>query len=399
VLRLLLVLPLLLHAVSVPRLDLLGGRGGVAELALVCVGVGVLFTEGVRFDRRALAWLVALLPLLASIPLALDRSAAAVQCVVLVYVGGLYVIGVRLGSRADGAISLHVYTAGCVFVAMLGLVGVVLAWCGLDSHDLARSYQMIITSPRATGPTETPAMLGVACSTGLVGTCVLAQHGVIGTRTSWLYAAALAAALVATQSRAVAVMLVALPFALLEVSLARWSRRALVVVAASGFAMLIGSLRFRLLPLTVEPPFIDLHTSLYAMCHELAADTFSNHPLSGVGLEGFHDAFRSQFTSSRFAEAFEGLPMLPDGAALDPHSTYFGYLAEAGVFGIASELSFLGLIVVCLRRSRGPLLAAFVVAVLSGLFLDVLTNRALALLIGLLVGLESHDTNTTQSPR
>ena len=83
---------------------------------------------------------------------------------------------------------------------------------------------------------------------------------------------------------------------------------------------------------------------------------------------------------------------------IDTHSTWLGYLAEAGLLG---GLVLLSLVLLALHaRRRAPSLELEVVLVFTAataVFADVLTSRELALVIGVLGARRSRDEPALQA--
>jgi O-antigen ligase len=141
-----------------------------------------------------------------------------------------------------------------------------------------------------------------------------------------------------------------------------------------------------MLPLSSSAPFFDTRPNLYRAAHTVDLEVFASAPITGVGLETFAKAWPMHDDGARFAANFAGSQEHLVGVPLDTHSTWLGYLAEAGVFG---GLVLVALVVLALRSRRGgrpELDAALVFAAATGVFVDVLTNRELAVVIGVLVG-------------
>jgi hypothetical protein len=164
-----------------------------------------------------------------------------------------------------------------------------------------------------------------------------------------------------------------------------------VIMALAGTA---ASITWRLVPVTAQWPFIDLHPSPYRVCHEIAWKTFVEHPLAGVGLENFAAAWPRYYEPARHDPAFAGMSLgsgRSEGAGpswrelpLDPHGTPQGYLAEAGV-PAGLMLLGLGLLLWRVKETELPESAAYLAALaLAALSLDVLTERSTWALLGLL---------------
>ena len=102
--------------------------------------------------------------------------------------------------------------------------------------------------------------------------------------------------------------------------------------------VLLLSLWFRVVPLRPTSPFIDTGIGPYRVCHDIAWSMFRAHPLTGVGLENFHRAWPDHYDPARHDAAYRGGAEVLRGRPLDPHGTVQGYLAEAGLPGLAAVM-------------------------------------------------------------
>ncbi len=69
---------------------------------------------------------------------------------------------------------------------------------------------------------------------------------------------------------------------------------------------------------------VDYQTMSYFRIKEVALDAFRSRPLVGIGFEQFHAVTETAFQQGRLTAPYR---------AIDPHSTFIGRLAEAGVVG------------------------------------------------------------------
>ena len=332
--------PLVHQAPHVSAADLLAG----VALALY------LLIE--RLPRAA--WLrvgVLVLALAPSVALAADRRSAAVQLGGLVYVMLLSGAAMSLAARRqrDGLIAI---VAGAALACVLGFV----VW---------ESY-LWMALPRPLGLTESPAMLSMIALAGLFAVRTLGRWRALQLL-FW-------AILVAAQSRI-------LLCAIVGVAIVAWRRRrALASIAIAGaLALFCASLVWRVVPLSSSPPFIDTHPSPYRVCHDVGWRAFAAHPLAGVGLRGFRDAWPRYVDEPTARAAFA--PMSP--MARDPHGTLTGYLAEAGLPALAL-LGFLAWDVWRRRVASREAIGYFAALVLASFTLDLLTERSTWALVGLL---------------
>lgn len=172
-------------------------------------------------------------------------------------------------------------------------------------------------------------------------------------------------------------------------STSRGVRVALRVALAVSIVFVLASLRVRFFPLSSTPPFVDLRPPLYVPPHTLALEMFRAHPIVGVGLECFTLAWPLFDDGTRFLAIYRGGYEERLGVPLDTHSTWLGFLAEAGVFGGLVLLGLVGLLVMSRRGLRDKTLLDPLLYFILGisLFLDVLTSRELALILGAVLGL------------
>jgi hypothetical protein len=286
-----------------------------------------------------------------SVWVAIDRRHAALQLAGLAYVmlfsGAAWSLAQR--RQRDGLIAL---VAGAAIACALGAV-------------LTERY-FWMRWPRPVGPTESPAMLSMIALAGLFG--LRALGSAIG-RWRWL-ALLFWATLVAAQSR---ILLVAI----IGASVEAWPRRRILASTAIvvALAFFVTSLVWRVVPLSISPPHIDTHPSPYAICHDIGWRAFAAHPLTGVGLRSFHEAWARYVDARVAAQSFAPMPVTPR----DPHATLQGYLAEAGL----PALLLLGFLAVEVWRRRG-FSGYFVALLLASCTLDLLTERTTWALLGLL---------------
>ncbi len=387
-------LALLFHGVTAPRLGAPFGPARAADVALL-LGLGA-FAVGARasIQRASLGWAACVAILGLGIPWADAPGRALTQLFVLLYVGALFALGRELGRRDVGSLALTAFVAGCVACSLAGIAGVVGEVVLGESFGWARRYAFIVTTPRAVGPTESPAMLGIVAACGLVGVWALHRSGALGRGRAIALGMTLGLALLLTQSRPILDLVAG---ASVAVAIGKGSRgtKALALACGAGtIIVLLLTLAFRFSPFSAVPPFIDTHPSLYALTQDMALRMFADHPLAGVGLEGFQGRWSEYFDAARYAAHLDGLPLDPaQFGPIDPHSTYAGFLAEAGLASVAAfALLFFGGARLW-RRDRPELVCLLCIAVLAGTHMDVLTNRALALGVGLLAGYSGAPTS------
>lgn len=150
--------------------------------------------------------------------------------------------------------------------------------------------------------------------------------------------------------------------------------------------------------------------SLHMLPLAAAFTMAAQHPFLGVGLGAFNREF-SRYVDWEWVKRSFGFEAYPQCVAavnnhtlnLDPHSVYFGSLAETGIVGFAGLLLFLGCALIFFVRAfkkhqpdgeraiiSGCMLACLCGFLLNAVTLDVLTMRHFWLLLALpLAALES----------
>jgi O-antigen ligase len=127
----------------------------------------------------------------------------------------------------------------------------------------------------------------------------------------------------------------------------------------------------------------------YWRLKQVAWQAFRDRPLTGVGLDRFHDVTEDAFQHGRLTQNYR---------AADPHSTLMGRLAETGIIGVLGLLAFLGSVFVAAYRAsvddQSPTIALAVFAGLSGLLVnslnvDIMNFRFFWAAAGLVRGLSA----------
>jgi hypothetical protein len=325
-----------------------------------------------------------------SVLLAADRRRALAQLAVLVYVALIHQAALAAGTLGLRRAALRSLVAGAAAACALGLVATLIAWGGGQPGPLAHVYPWNPLA-RPHGPTESPNMLAMIALAGGAAALTLRREGALHRGLFTALAGVLTLTLVLSQSRVLLAAAVGAGAAWV------WSNRkhgasgaavlrrtAGLLIAGAGVIALLLSLWFRLLPLRPAPPFIDTDPSLYRVIHDIAWSMFRAHPLAGVGLEHFHRAWPAHYDPARHDAAFgPGLETLR-GRPWDPHGTVQGYLAEAGLPGLAVVM--LAAVLMWRRRGSAPETLGFLVALACALFFtDLLTERSTFATLGLLL--------------
>jgi O-antigen ligase len=327
-----------------------------------------------------------------------DRRRAAAQLAVLVYVALIAQLALAVRALGRQRQALMGLVLGSVLACVLGLVGMALLAAGRPALGWASHHQWLMNRP--IGPTESATMLSVIAVPGLLAAGYLARRMRAARPYLLLAATLLGTTILLTQSRVGPSVLAGL-----GLMLAVWPgapyprlRRVLGLGALALGLLVVGlSLTYRLFPLSAHWPFIDTTLSNYRVRHEVAWAAFRDHPLVGVGLENFHRIWFRYYLPARHDPAYGGGAEHELGHPFDPHGTVQGYLAEAGLLGLAT----LAAVVIWLWRHRprpaGSAIETlgFLVAVACALFFtDVLTERSTFAALGLLWLTSRPDTTT-----
>jgi hypothetical protein len=145
---------------------------------------------------------------------------------------------------------------------------------------------------------------------------------------------------------------------------------------------------------------VEYQTMSYLRIKQVAWDAFMSSPLIGIGLDRFHAVTEVAFAEGRLTAPYR---------AIDPHSTFFGRLAEAGLIGGISLIVLWLAIAAAVRQlwaqQPGYWLVIAVTAGIAGTFVnslnaDVMNFRFLWVALGLVRGLQKpsqkHGTTETR---
>jgi hypothetical protein len=138
----------------------------------------------------------------------------------------------------------------------------------------------------------------------------------------------------------------------------------------------------------IGPLKIDYAVMSYLRTKQLAAEAFVEHPLTGVGLDRFHDVTRAAYLDGR---------LTPGYREIDPHSSLLGRFAETGFAGGLTLVVLWVLTFVTARPLVRPdaadpwlaraALAGFAGLLLAGINVDIMNFRFLWAGVGVLRGL------------
>ena len=135
---------------------------------------------------------------------------------------------------------------------------------------------------------------------------------------------------------------------------------------------------------------VEYQIMAYLRLKQVAWDTFTSHPLSGLGLDRFHSATEAAYQAGRLTATYR---------AIDPHSTLPGRMAEAGIIGAVSLLALwlvagMETIRLVALPAAWPWVTTAVAAglaatLINGVNADVMNFRFLWVALGLVRGLSS----------
>jgi hypothetical protein len=133
---------------------------------------------------------------------------------------------------------------------------------------------------------------------------------------------------------------------------------------------------------------IEYQTMSYLRIKQVAWDAFLSRPLAGIGLDRFHTVTETAFEQGRLTEPYR---------RIDPHSTFVGRFAEAGVIGgitlfalwvaIGQSLARLLSITTAHRTLAVCAAAAIAGTLVNTMNADVMNFRFLWVVLGLVRGL------------
>ena len=339
-----------------------------------------------------------------------EPRVSGLELVRQVYVAVIYVViavAVRQGLATTVATGIALSGAVLAALGVAAFIVKTLFDVGSTALTPVMTLPYVGETVRITALTATPAML--ACVLAMAVPFVALHPFVIATRIRTVAAAAiLGLAAVLTYSHSVAGVVVSTLIASWKGI--RWPRPlrtaavalAVLAVLALNFAASVSIRSIGESQLRDDTVFqygvdqgraeiagvaVEYQTMSYLRIKQVAWDTFRGDPLFGVGLDRFHRATEIAYTQGRLTASYR---------AIDPHSTFLGRLAEAGVVGGVTLVALWIAIAVTIDR----LLARhgddwMVIAAAAGLIgtlvnsmnADVMNFRFLWVALGLMRGL------------
>ena len=419
--RWLLLLFLATMAVDWPRLPF---NARIADFVFVAAALAILAShkqpaspkrrEGGRprftaLDLAILGYVAGSVPAVFFSP---DRQVSGIELVRQLYLVAIYVV---IAVAVRQGLAMTVASGFALSGAMLAALGVAAFLVHTVFGIGATALTPVMTLPyvgetvRIAALTATPAML--ACVLAMTIPFVALHPLVMATRLRTLAAATiLGLATVLTYSHSVAGVVVSTVMA--SWHSIRWHRplRAaaialmVLVVIALNFAASVSIRSIGESSLRDDTVFqygvdqgraeiagvnIEYQTMSYLRIKQVAWDAFRGAPLFGIGLDRFHLATEIAYAQGRLTQSYR---------AVDPHSSFFGRLAEAGVVGGITMIALWIAIGVTLDRLLArhgddwiaiAAAAGIIGTLVNSMNADVMNFRFLWVALGLVRGLSN----------
>lgn len=142
----------------------------------------------------------------------------------------------------------------------------------------------------------------------------------------------------------------------------------------------------------IGPVTVDYAVMSYFRIKQLAVEAFAERPLTGVGLDRFHDVTRAAYGEGRLTHGYR---------EIDPHSALLGRFAETGILGGLTLIALWVAVFLTARPLLAPdaparwlaraALAGFAGLLLAGINVDIMNFRFLWAGVGVLRGLADGD--------
>jgi hypothetical protein len=346
-----------------------------------------------------------------------DQRASAIELVRQLYLVAVYaVIAMAVRQGLVRAIAAGLALSGAALVA-LGLAALaIVAVSGIGSPMLTpvMSLPYIGDTARLSPLTSTPAMLACLLAVSLpfaalhpsvsasrpraIGAGVMFGAGALLTYSHSIAGVAVSAVAAAWQSIRAHVPLRSAAIALAVLTVVAMNFAASVSIRAIGSSALRDNTVFQYGVdggvATVLGVNVEYQTMSYLRIKQVALDAFLKRPLVGVGLDRFHRVTEVAAAEGRLTPAYR---------TIDPHSTFFGRFAEAGLIGGVTLIALWITIAVTvdrlLARDRDVWIAVAVAAGLAGTLVntmnaDVMNFRFLWVALGLVRGLTAPPAQT-----
>jgi O-antigen ligase len=352
-----------------------------------------------------------------SVLLSPDPRSGVIELVRHSYLVAIYIVivlAVRQGLSTTVATGLASSGALLAAVGVIALIIQAVFGVGTDRIGPVMTLPYLGPTLRLTALTVSPAMFACVLAVSVPFVMLHPEIAVSRAR-SWLAGFVMAIATAMTFSHSVAGVAVAAVTAAWQRLRGRSLRLAAVAAAAAiviGFNFAatvsiraIGDARIRDNTIyhyavdggraRIGGVDVEYETMSYFRIKQVAWDAFTSRPLTGIGLDRFHEITELAFQQGRLTERYR---------LIDPHSTLMGRLAEAGLIGGVTLIVFW---IVIAREARRLLVqphdhawmataaaAALLGTLVNTMNADVMNFRFAWVVLGLVRGLREFETNT-----
>ena len=385
----------------------------LADAAFVAAAAAILAnarsTTRPRLHFLDLAIVVYLAGSLVGVLTSPNPPAGFVEMIRHIYVAIIYIVialAVRQGFAATVATGLALSGGALAVVGLIAAVTRITTGIGVTALTPLTALPYIGETVRLRGLTASESML--ACVLAVSLPFALLHPAIRASRAKTAVVAAIfgvAAALTFSHSIAgvtVAALIVAWPDLRSPALRISAVGAVVLVVLAFNFAATVAIRSVGTTPLRDDTVFqyvidggrteiagvnIEYQTMSYLRIKQVALDAFLARPLTGIGLDRFHDVTEAAFQQGRLTANYR---------VIDPHSTFIGRLAETGAIGLITLL----VLWVAIWRSLIELnagaawrdwMAAAAIAAIAGTLVntmnaDVMNFRFLWVVLGLVRG-------------
>ena len=320
-----------------------------------------------------------------------EPRVSAVELIRHIYVAVIYVvIAIAVGQGLAHTIGTGLALSGGV-LAVLGLAAAALhtiTGYGIAELTPVMTLPYVGETVRVSALTATPAMfalvLTVSAPFAMRHPAITGSHArtvvaaiVLGLAAAWTFSHSIAGIAVA--------MLVVFWNSWLSNRVLRYAAvaAAIAIVLAFNFAATVAIRSVGTTPFRDDSVFqygvdrgrteiagvnVEYQTMSYFRIKQVALDAFLSRPLFGIGLDRFHTITEEAYQQQRLTESYR---------AIDPHSTFIGRLAEAGLIGLIT----LAVLWIAIARETAHLwwmraqyewLAVAAVAAVAGTFVNTM---------------------------
>jgi O-antigen ligase len=344
-----------------------------------------------------------------------DPRSGAIELVRQSYLVAIYVV-IVLAVRQELAttVATGLASSGAVLAAVGAIALVIQAVFGVGTSRIGPVMTLPYLGPtlRLNALTVSPAMF--ACVLAVSVPFVMVHPAIAASRVrSWVAGVVMGVATAMTFSHSVAGVVVSVVTAAWQRLRTRLLRLAAVAAAAAiviglNFAATVSIRSIGDSPIRDNTVYqyavdggrariagvdVEYETMSYFRIKQVAWDAFTSRPLTGIGLDRFHEITEAAFQQGRLTGPYR---------LIDPHSTLMGRLAEAGLVGAATLIFFWIVIARDTRRLLGQhhrhaWMATAAAAALLGTLVntmnaDAMNFRFVWVVLGLVRGLRELET-------